>query len=305
VVEAVLANNPHVSRCIEMTSYEDMDERARVIKRISKRKPYERVFDLAGTIEDRYIYGTHRPEYFAPLASRRTWAAGANYYEATSKRCACTATQGELYESSWEQNKFANVRAAMLGKVAIQIQLTGSSINKLYPYWHEVVVGLQHRIPNAVIFTTGDPDAAHIEVGIIECGADKRRFVPCCANPQWTMRDSLILTKHVSCVIGPETGVINAAGCFDTPKVPILTHSSAENLCRDFVNCYPIQSPAPCSPCYRLVFREDPCFRDDDVEEFAIDHLRCMTRLQPETIINAALTAVQKGRVNHVGEQAA
>ena len=43
-------------------------------------------------------------------------------------------------------------------------------------------------------------------------------------------------------MIGPETGVMNAAACMPVEKVVFLSHSTHENLTRDWVNVTPIAS---------------------------------------------------------------
>jgi hypothetical protein len=60
------------------------------------------------------------------------------------------------------------------------------------------------------------------------------------------------LTKFADLVIGPETALLNAAGCFDTPKITLLTHSSRENLCSTWKNDYSLQAGCWCSPCHYL-----------------------------------------------------
>jgi ADP-heptose:LPS heptosyltransferase len=43
-------------------------------------------------------------------------------------------------------------------------------------------------------------------------------------------------------VIGPETGVLNAAACMDLIKIVFLSHSTHENLTRDWKNVISIES---------------------------------------------------------------
>jgi hypothetical protein len=95
-----------------------------------------------------------------------------------------------------------------------------------------------------------------------------------------------------TCSIDSTTGVLsvtNAAGAFDTPKIPLLTHSNAHNFCEQWTNCYPIQAPAPCSPCYRIVSAGDPCHmvsagEDPDIAGAA----KCMASiLSPLKIVQA------------------
>jgi ADP-heptose:LPS heptosyltransferase len=59
---------------------------------------------------------------------------------------------------------------------------------------------------------------------------------------KWTIRQSLAFMDTVDMAIGPETGVINTASMLPYPKVVLLSHSTHENLTRDWVNVHPVQS---------------------------------------------------------------
>ena len=83
-----------------------------------------------------------------------------------------------------------------------------------------------------------------------------------------SIRQVFCLTKYVDCVVGPESSVINAAGCFDTPKIALLSHSNWNNLCKYWVNDH---SLAPeniaCYPCHQLHYTLDSCPTVDMVDQ--------------------------------------
>jgi hypothetical protein len=96
----------------------------------------------------------------------------------------------------------------------------------------------------------------------------------------WGPRQSMAVTGVMDCVVSPETGVLNAAGAFATPKIGLLTHSSKENLTKYFVNDYSIQSEAPCSPCHKMIHDLTDCQVD---KEFGLPI--CMSKyMDPEKI---------------------
>jgi len=57
-------------------------------------------------------------------------------------------------------------------------------------------------------------------------------------------------------IIGTETGLLNAAGFMDTPKIITLSHSSPEMLTKHWKNTIALQQPkgvgCPKSPCRQL-----------------------------------------------------
>jgi hypothetical protein len=65
------------------------------------------------------------------------------------------------------------------------------------------------------------------------------------------------MTEYVDLVISPETGVLNASGCFDTPKIGLLTHSNKTNLTKYFKNDYSLQAETECSPCHRMIYLDN------------------------------------------------
>jgi heptosyltransferase-2 len=70
---------------------------------------------------------------------------------------------------------------------------------------------------------------------------------------------SALLTKYVDLVISVDSGVLHAAGCFDTPKIALLGNSSAENITKHFKNCTTIESDCMCSPCFKTIFEIGEC----------------------------------------------
>jgi ADP-heptose:LPS heptosyltransferase len=115
-----------------------------------------------------------------------------------------------------------------------------------------------------------------------------------------SMRRALLLTRHVDLVIGPETGVMNAAGCFDTPKIVLLSHSNHTNLTRDWKNVYPLQSPSECSPCYRIVGDTDICWKVTDKESPICGAMKCMAQFQHKTIVDTARKAIENAKSKEI-----
>ena len=80
---------------------------------------------------------------------------------------------------------------------------------------------------------------------------ESARYLP--RAGKWKWRQTLTMAKHVDLVIGAETGVLNAAGCFDTPKITFLSHSKHENLCQYWKNDYCLAPEDTfCHPCHIL-----------------------------------------------------
>jgi len=287
VGDAVFACNPHVTKLLRLEAQTDMKARSKRIQELADKHKIDVVADCAFTCEGKYLFHRDSPNYDKPLEFRRALSEHVSYYEHINREILrCERTRPELYVHPNEEHFWVSLRSRKLGARFVQIQLTGSSINKMYPFWPVVIKSLLTTDPRVIVLTTGDPLLGKIiETSCAEFGCDPRRIWAACGDKRMTLRDSIVATKFVNVVVGPETGVINAAGCFDTPKVVLLTHSNARNLCAGWENCYPIQAPVACSPCYRIVSPGDDCDYITEAENKDIaGAMRCMAMIDPGTV---------------------
>lgn len=128
----------------------------------------------------------------------------------------------------------------------VMFALAGSSIHKAYPHTDAVVQWILDNIPEAhVIFVGGE------ECKLLEQGWEENPRVTCACG-EMPIRETLALAQRCDIVIGPETGVLNAVAFEDNAKILMLSHSSKENLSRDWVNTWSLHGDTPCYPCHRM-----------------------------------------------------
>jgi hypothetical protein len=121
----------------------------------------------------------------------------------------------------------------------------------MYPYFHLVLGELTARYQDILVVSVGDS-----ECRLLERPAGTR-YLP--RSGTWELRTSMVMTKWADLVIGPETGVLNAAGCFDTPKITLLSHSKHENLCKHWSHDYCLAPQGVfCHPCHTLHYTHAP-----------------------------------------------
>jgi hypothetical protein len=63
--------------------------------------------------------------------------------------------------------------------------------------------------------------------------------------------------------VGQETGLLNSAALEPVPKVVMLSHSSATNLTRDWVNVRALSGAVPCYPCHQIHYTHAHCPQDE------------------------------------------
>lgn len=114
--------------------------------------------------------------------------------------------------------------------------LSGSSVHKTWGGLDQAIARILLTFPSAHVVLVGGEDGA-----ILEQGWEKEPRVHC-RSGQYSIRQSLALARIADCVIGPETGVLNSVSQMPMPKVLFLSHSTHENLSRDWVNVYALAS---------------------------------------------------------------
>lgn len=209
---------------------------------------YDKVVNFTGVVENSLLFSYPQPEYFKPWPIRHHLAR-MNYWDAHLIRAGYTPkppTRGELFFSFAEKRKAQSWEKKHRGMFKIVWALAGSSHHKVYRYYEPVAKAFLMAHNDAVIFAVGDYPTKLLTFEHPRC------FNTMMMQPEFTFRDTMLLTKHADLVIGPETGTIVAAGCFDTPIIALLTHSSENNLTKYFKNCHSIQAPTWCSPCHLL-----------------------------------------------------
>lgn len=193
-------------------------------------------------------------------------------------------TAAELEKARWDYRK--------IGAPVIVWCVNGSSAHKVWPWVHVVAKWLLERTP-AHIVLYGDPGVGRVlSEGIIDClkqdGADTSRIRMIAG--EWDIRRSLTFAHVVDCVIGPETGPMNAVGMAEVAKVIYLSHSAPNNLTKYWVNTTVLTPPldkAPCYPCHRLHYEWTHCFKEE-----ATGAALCASSISPERVFEAIALAL-------------
>ncbi len=262
----ILKHSPYVDECIvQIRDY--VENRGDNLKNywLEIAKSYDKFVNLTGAAEDtlliadKYIYKwateirKDHPELdeasilHNALNVARGKAKNTNYYDKHLELAGYTAEKprGELFFSEQEEICAAGFRAKYANKFIVLWSLAGSSYHKMYPYFHLVLSELTARNADVLVVSVGDSECKLME------RMPSSRYLP--RSGVWELRTSLVMTKWADLVIGPETGILNAAGCFPTPKITLLSHSTHENLCQYWENDYCLAPEGVfCYPCHVL-----------------------------------------------------
>jgi ADP-heptose:LPS heptosyltransferase len=114
--------------------------------------------------------------------------------------------------------------------------LAGSSVHKTWAGLDNILASIMVTYEDAHVVLVGGPECV-----ILESGWENEPRIHKTSG-KWNIRQSLAFLRECDLVIGSETGVLNAASCMDIPKLTLLSHSTHENLTRDWKNVIPIAS---------------------------------------------------------------
>ena len=134
------------------------------------------------------------------------------------------------------------------------------------------------------------------ECVILEQGWDEEKRVTKTSG-KWAIRQTLAFLEHADLVIGPETGVLNAASHMPMTKIVFLSHSSCENLTRDWTNTFAAFSEHTDCPgrsagvpaCHQMHYNWNHCKKDE-----ATQTAQCQADIQVEEVWGCVEDALQK-----------
>lgn len=285
----VLFNNPYIDEwCLHDKDQVPNNELGAYW--LSLKERYDHTINLCESVEGGLLQMPGKLQHNYSQESRRRIFGSVNYLDRTHD-IAAVPRGGHInfYPTKTEQEWAKNEREKSAGPVIIWC-LTGTSNHKTYPFTNTVMKWIIEKTP-ATIYMYGDKFVAKslqdaILESLVSDGVDIGNIRPICGF--WNIRESLSFAKQADIIIGPETGIMNAVGFEpEVAKVIYLSHSSNDNLTRDWVNTKvltPTSEDCPCYPCHQLHYTFEFCHK---VEETGA--ALCATKIRPETIFKEVM----------------
>lgn len=277
----VLKGNPHVGNTIlqerdiipnpELGPYWDF-----------WRSRYDKYINLSETIEGALLKVEGRRDFYTHRDFRSRTCASTNYYDYTmavggypDRRGQC----GELYFNSGERKAARYVRERTPGFLVLWA-LKGSSHHKQWPWLRPALTEWLAKRPDATVLLTGATTDRDL-------GWEAPQVHNLAGEPP--LREVFALAQLADLVVGPESALVNAAGCFDTPKLVLRSHSSCENLCKYFRNHTCLAPTSPCAECHQLHYSLESCplitITDTVTNQPSWRGPRCCAEISPERVL--------------------
>lgn len=252
--------------------YEELDAYWEVIG-----KDFEKVINLTKSVEGALVKVEGGEEFFWPHEQRHAQC-NYNFQDRTMEVAGYPDAKGclpELHFTELEETLARNFLELKKDKFVIIWGLAGSAFHKVYPWAEYIAMELAKRYrDNMEIITVGDDTCKMLEW-----------HNPITTNKAgvWTVRQSFLMTKHANLVIGPDTGLMNAASCFDTNKIVLMSTNSIENLTKYWKNTTALWADdCECYPCHRLIY-SNSCPRGTITGVAP----KCMENIKPEMVLAA------------------
>lgn len=194
-----------------------------------------------------------------------------------------------FYPSEEEKDWVVGYLLELKAKPLILWALSGSSIHKVWPHLDQIFARMMLHYPECKIVTVGNEKDRLLD----EPWASEPRIVR--QAGRMGIRQTLALAQVADIVVGPETGVLSAVAMESVPKIVFLSHSSHENLTRDWNNVYALfTTKTPCFPCHKMHYGWDTCVKNEDEGKYWAGTAQCQVDLSPEAcwiVIGKALAS--------------
>ena len=208
-----------------------------------QRKKFTKFVNLSESVEGTLLAMQGRAVAYYPPKLRHKLM-NFNYVEQQHEiaQVPYTSPKTKFFDTPDEREWATKTRRKMGDGPVILWSLAGSAVHKTWAGLDHAIARILLDYPTSRVVLVGGPECVILESG----WENEPRVI--CKSGKWTIRESLAFMRCADLVIGPETGVLNAASMESMPKVIFLSHSTNENLTRDWVNTTALFSESTCCP---------------------------------------------------------
>ncbi len=233
----------------------------------SRAREYDVFFHASHSMEGRHSVFRNMTEFYLPEDYRRKRCAG-SYIETAHEICGVPLEIGPLFFASDEEKENALAVKRQVGERCIAWIVSGTRIDKLYPYSPMAVARIIKELGAPVVLVAGPSEkelsSAHAikdHVTLTNGTREKLHLaIPATGGEKcWPIRTSLAFTQVCDLVVTPDTGPWWANAFEPNAKVLTVSHGSVENIAKHAVNTTALHADnnrVPCWPCHRL--HDDP-----------------------------------------------
>lgn len=211
---------------------------------LHEEKKYDRFVNLIGAVERRLLPHSSDGDFYLPVEQRRR-VMGRNYLEALHEWAGVPFDPKSVrvkFRPTSDELAWASEERAKIDGPLVLINPGGTSVPKWWPYAQELADRLAAERVHSLI--VGD-----LRFAKFRAAGKYGRVI----GTDWPIRKLLTLGAFADAVVGTESALVNAVA-FEAPlKIVLLSHSTHENLTRDWLNTIAVMPEGlACYPCHRI-----------------------------------------------------
>lgn len=293
-----IKHDPHVDRFI-VQGKDEVPNQFLAEFWAETRKKYDKWINLCESVEGTLLASPGRANWDWPNHLRAKYL-DRNYLEWTHELAEVPPPYRPRFYSTPKEREKALWQARQWGRRNVLWSLSGSSGHKVWPHLDAMIARILLDYPDVDVVLVGDESCKLLEQGWGKWDEGKQDLVEVeprvhLRSGRWTIRQSMAFAEAADLIIGTETGLLNAAGSMDTPKIITLSHSSPEMLTKHWQNTIALQQPkgGGCakSPCRQLHGGNNTAAWADCPQEQETGTALCQHSIGPEQMW-AAIQAV-------------
>ncbi len=261
----------------------------------SRSREYDIFIHASHGCEGRHAVFKHMTSFWWPPEQRRKICSG-SYLETMHDLGPVPYDFGPLFFASPEEHANAMVVKKQIGERFLLWVLSGTRIDKVYPRATYVIPRIIKELDIPVLVMGGPHEmeramAQTIRDAVEVTNGDREKLF--IADP-YPIRISLALALCADLVVTPDTGTAWAVAMEPMPKIVLISHASAENITKHWVNTITLHadpSRVPCWPCHRLHDDKSTCVENREKTGAA-----CISDISVEKLVQ---TVGEAWRSNH------
>lgn len=288
----IFVNNPHIDKLTTKKSGDIPGNGGIEWQKwfAGRAKEYDRFANLSHSCENLVALFPAQTAFWWPVEARRKFC-NRNYLEVAHDILDVPYEFGPLFYPTDGEKKIAAQTKAKIGERCIGWIISGTRVDKIYPYAPIAVARLLHEVGPVVMFGAPGKDfemakqiMEHVEQQNGSATGLHLALSPDPNHPSWPIRR--ILSQALACdlIITPDTGPAWAVAFEPMPKIAMLSHASPENITKHWINTTTLHagSQLKCWPCHRLHDEPGTCMPNKENNGAA-----CISDISVERLIEA------------------
>ena len=238
---------------------------------LHEERKYDRFINMIGSTERRLLPQPFDADFYLPFEQRHRMM-NRNYVEALHEWVGVKFDKLEAqqkFHPTPEELVWATKERAKIDGPLVLINPSGSSAPKWWPYAQQLAdlladEGIHSRIVGDLRF---NKFRSSKHIGVI--------------GTEWPIRKLFALAALADAIVGTESALVNATAYEAPLKVVLMSHSTHENLTRDWMNAVAIEPDGlSCYPCHRIHADMSHCTFHRDSSAAA-----CQSAAKPELVM--------------------